>query len=105
MPISFGVLLLALGLTLVFSAGVSWLVYRNAQRADEASRATERRLSKELTQLRAHAATLQAQLELRAHDVATQSRELERISAELESMHGRGGADARSGRPRRSAKP
>jgi hypothetical protein len=96
MPISFGVLLLALGVNLLMSLSVSWVVYRNAVRSDEASRASERRLTKELTQLKTMTATLQAQLELRAQDIVTQARELERVSAELESVRGRGGFDARA---------
>ena len=105
MPISFGVFLLGLGLSLFVCLTLSVVLYRNASvRAEEVSRATERRLNHELSQLRAASAALQAQLDLRAQDIATQAHEIERMSAELDGLRGRSGLDARSARFRRSDK-
>ena len=105
LPISFGVFLLGLGVALFFCLTLSGVLYRNAiLRNEEVSRASERSLNHELSQLRAASAALQAQLDLRAQDIVTQAHELERISAELDGLRGRSGLDARSARARRADK-
>jgi hypothetical protein len=105
MPISFGVLLLGLGVSLFLGLTLSGLLYRHAStRSEELSSAAERRLNHELSQLRAACAALQAQLDLRAQDIVTQAHEIERVSAELDSLRGRSGIDARASRARKSDK-
>src|ERR1700712_4805528 len=86
MPISFGVLVLGMTVTGLLCLLLSGAAYGNVStRAEEASRACERRLAKELLQLRAAATTLQTQLDLRTHDIGGQAREIERLSAELKA--------------------
>jgi len=105
MPISFGVFLLGLLALLIVCLTLSAVLFRNASvRNEEVSRASERRLNHELSQLRAASAALQAQLDLRAQDIVTQAHEIERMTAELEGLRGRSGSDARSVRARRSDK-
>ena len=103
MPISFGVLLLGMTVTCLLCLLLSGAAYSNASaRAEEASRACERRLGKELLQLKEGATRLQTQLDLRAQDIGGQAREIERLSAELKVVRTRTGLDARGAGARRA---
>lgn len=102
MPISFGVLMLSLGVTCLMCLSASALLYRNAAARGEALRhTTEQHMDGEVAQLRAAVSRLQTQLDLRTRDLAEQAREIERVSAALESVRGLRGAEARSVRLRR----
>jgi hypothetical protein len=102
MPISFGVLMFSIGVTWLVSLTLSGVLYRAAAaRGEELQRATEQRMDREVTQLRAAVISLQTQLDLRAQDTSEQAREIDRISAVLENVRGPRGSDARSARIRR----
>lgn len=104
MPISFGVLVLGLTVSCLLCLLLSGVAYRSVSaRAQEASRASQR-LGKELSHFKAVAAALQNQLDVRAQDISGQALEIERLSAELKTLRGRGGADGRSARLHRDAR-
>jgi hypothetical protein len=103
MPISFGVFILGLIVSCLLCVLLSGAAHGNANAlAQQASRASERRLAKELMQLKAAATGLQEQLDARAHDIAGQAREIERLNAELKAVRVRAGLEGRSARARRS---
>jgi uncharacterized protein YlxW (UPF0749 family) len=102
LPVSFGVLMLSIGVTWFVSLTLSGVLYRAAAaRGEELQRETEQRMDREVAQLRAAVISLQTQLDLRAQDLTEHAREIERLSSALENVRGPRGSDARSARMRR----
>lgn len=102
MPVSFGVLLLGLGLTWVAGLLLSGLMLRQTHlQVSEATRGLELRLGRQVAQLSASNAALRAQQTTCAETQSEQARELELLNARLEALRTRSAGDGRAARSRR----